>query len=195
MRVVESPNGVEPHMVPISTLKAVECLPWNGTKMTFQSVSLVLCSFPWTGRVIIVWSTGSFYRAAIPKDITSGAPNPSEWGKPSATLQASQCNIGKFFSNHSIIFGEQLHYVCTRDFLTNTTQTLHFAVSLHGVVIRVSSERKCRRLGREFICYFGMPWNLRREIDGSKELCGNTNFPLRDWNHSHFFISECVVEH
>jgi len=130
--------------------------------------------------VIIVRSTGSFYRAAIPKDITSGAPNPSEWGKPSATLQASQCNIGKFFSNHSIIFGEQPHCVRTRDFLTNTTQTLHFAVSLHGVVIHVCSERKCRRLGREFICYFGMPWNLRREIDGSKELCGNTNFPLRE---------------
>ena|SRR6266542_4359367 len=55
---------------------------------------------------------GSFYRAAIPKDISSGAPNPSEWGTPSATLHASGCDIGKHFANHSIIFGTC--FPCTR---------------------------------------------------------------------------------
>jgi len=59
----------------------------------------------------MVVTKGSFYRAAIPKDITSGAPNPSEWGLPSAVLPASQCEIGKFFANHSVIFGKMPFYL------------------------------------------------------------------------------------
>jgi hypothetical protein len=49
---------------------------------------------------------GSFYRVAIPEDVIDGTPNPSRWGAPSAVLEASDCNIGQFFANHSIIFGK-----------------------------------------------------------------------------------------
>jgi hypothetical protein len=51
-------------------------------------------------------SSGNFYRAAIPQDITDGqSPNPSTWGKPGALLSPSGCDPIKFFTNHSIIFG------------------------------------------------------------------------------------------
>ncbi|KAF8168078.1 glycoside hydrolase family 16 protein [Crassisporium funariophilum] len=55
----------------------------------------------WDENDISVWS---FYRAAVPTDITDGRPNPSEWGAPSARLLSTQCNITQFFGNHSIIF-------------------------------------------------------------------------------------------
>ena len=35
----------------------------------------------------------SFFRAAVPGDITQGSPNPSLWGSPSATLANTSCNI------------------------------------------------------------------------------------------------------
>ncbi|KAF8203636.1 glycoside hydrolase family 16 protein [Pholiota molesta] len=57
----------------------------------------------WDENDISVWS---FYRAAIPVDVTAGSPTPSAWGIPSAKLDSSMCNISKFFSNHSIIFGD-----------------------------------------------------------------------------------------
>ncbi len=76
--------------------------------MASQSVS-PSASLVW--KRLMVNTKGSFYRAAIPKDITSGAPNPSEWGTPSAALLASQCEIGKFFANHSIIFGKMPFFI------------------------------------------------------------------------------------
>lgn len=52
-------------------------------------------------------SSGNFYRAAIPQDITDGeSPNPSSWGKPAALLSPIGCDPIAFFSNHSIIFGQ-----------------------------------------------------------------------------------------
>lgn len=48
---------------------------------------------------------GSFYRAAIPRDVIEGAPTPSEWGLPSAILHNSMCKITDFFRSHKIIFG------------------------------------------------------------------------------------------
>jgi hypothetical protein len=48
---------------------------------------------------------GSFYRAAIPKDIIAGTPNPSLWGLPSATLLNTKCNITDYFWSHAIVFG------------------------------------------------------------------------------------------
>lgn len=50
-------------------------------------------------------NSGSFYRAAIPKDITAGTPNPSQWGAPSATLLNTTCNIASYFWTHVIVFG------------------------------------------------------------------------------------------
>lgn len=50
-------------------------------------------------------ASGSFYRAAIPQDITQGIPNPSNWGEPVAALASTHCNIPQYFANHSIVFG------------------------------------------------------------------------------------------
>ena len=50
--------------------------------------------------------TGSFFRAAVPDDVTQGSPNPSLWGIPSATLSNTSCNIEQYFVNHSIVFGK-----------------------------------------------------------------------------------------
>lgn len=47
--------------------------------------------------------TGSFYRKAIPKDITDGAPQPGNWGPPSAALDRFLCDPLAFFKNHTII--------------------------------------------------------------------------------------------
>ncbi|TFK34565.1 concanavalin A-like lectin/glucanase domain-containing protein [Crucibulum laeve] len=55
----------------------------------------------WDEESIAVWS---FYRAAIPKDITQGTPNPGSWGKPSAVLESSQCDISQHFNYHTIVF-------------------------------------------------------------------------------------------
>ncbi|KAG2072673.1 glycoside hydrolase family 16 protein [Suillus decipiens] len=55
----------------------------------------------WDASSIAVWS---FYRAAIPQDITQGQPNPSNWGEPVAALTSQSCNITNYFVNHSIVF-------------------------------------------------------------------------------------------
>lgn len=55
----------------------------------------------WDENGIAVWS---FYRAAIPLDITQGEPNPSNWGEPVAVLSTQSCNITNYFANHSIVF-------------------------------------------------------------------------------------------
>ncbi|KAG1825960.1 glycoside hydrolase family 16 protein [Suillus subaureus] len=55
----------------------------------------------WDENGIAVWS---FYRAAIPLDISQGEPNPSNWGEPVAELSTQSCDITNYFVNHSIIF-------------------------------------------------------------------------------------------
>ncbi|KAF8640464.1 hypothetical protein AX17_000128 [Amanita inopinata Kibby_2008] len=55
----------------------------------------------WDENGIAVWS---FYRAAVPKDIVQGTPNPTNWGLPSAELWAEGCDPLNYFANHSIIF-------------------------------------------------------------------------------------------
>lgn len=55
--------------------------------------------------------SGSFYRAAIPQDITQGLPNPSNWGEPVAALAPTHCNISQYFANHSIVFGTSSKFV------------------------------------------------------------------------------------
>jgi hypothetical protein len=98
---------------------------------------------------MIVRSAGSFYRAAIPKDITSGAPNPSEWGKPSATLSSTQCNIGKYFSNHSIIFGEQSHFVRTGAFVNKYHTDITFCGESIGGRNACLFSKKMQAIGPE----------------------------------------------
>jgi len=46
----------------------------------------------------------SFYRSAVPNDITSGSPDPANWGVPVASLAPDGCDPLTFFVNHSIIF-------------------------------------------------------------------------------------------
>ncbi|KAF8810090.1 glycoside hydrolase family 16 protein [Phlegmacium glaucopus] len=67
----------------------------------FEASGGGVIAMKWDENDISVWS---FFRAAVPADITQGSPDPSEWGIPSATLSNSSCHIGQFFSNHSIVF-------------------------------------------------------------------------------------------
>jgi len=76
--------------------------------MKWDENSISICEFflhDFGGRYAEEGYAGSFYRAAIPKDIIAGTPNPSLWGLPSATLLNTKCNITNYFSNHSIVFG------------------------------------------------------------------------------------------
>ncbi|KAE9411131.1 hypothetical protein BT96DRAFT_969316 [Gymnopus androsaceus JB14] len=56
----------------------------------------------WDENGIAVYS---FYRAAIPEDITAGSPNPTleNWGQPVAALAPGGCDPITNFVNHSII--------------------------------------------------------------------------------------------
>lgn len=54
----------------------------------------------WTSDHISVWF---FPRSAIPADISSGSPNPGNWGQPAARF-AGGCEIDNFFSSHQIVF-------------------------------------------------------------------------------------------
>ncbi|KAF9270240.1 glycoside hydrolase family 16 protein [Marasmius fiardii PR-910] len=55
----------------------------------------------WDENGIAIWS---FFRAAVPQDIVANTPNPSLWGRPSASLDPALCDPIAFFKNHSIIF-------------------------------------------------------------------------------------------
>jgi len=55
----------------------------------------------WDENGIAIWS---FYRAAVPKDIVQGIPDPSNWGLPVAELWPQGCDPLTYFANHSIIF-------------------------------------------------------------------------------------------
>ncbi|KAG6381199.1 ribosomal L15-domain-containing protein [Boletus reticuloceps] len=69
----------------------------------FDSQSGGVFAMKWDSSGIAVWS---FYRAAVPQDITSGLPDPSNWGEPVAALVPTNCNISRSFANHSIVFGD-----------------------------------------------------------------------------------------
>ncbi|BGP31970.1 hypothetical protein JCM10296v2_003749 [Rhodotorula toruloides] len=51
------------------------------------------------------WSHGG---SDLPKNIASGAPDMSTWGKPSATWPKSSCDIGKYFQDQTLIFDTTL---------------------------------------------------------------------------------------
>lgn len=54
----------------------------------------------WTSTHISIWF---FPRGAVPSDISSGTPNPGNWGQPAASF-AGGCDIDNFFSSHQIVF-------------------------------------------------------------------------------------------
>ena len=61
----------------------------------------------WTSKAIKIW----FFprNAVMPADISSENPDPSTWGKPSATFASgSGCNIDDHFREHQIVFNTAL---------------------------------------------------------------------------------------
>ena len=54
----------------------------------------------WTSEAINIWF---FSRSAIPSDVSSGSPNPSNWGIPIAQFTGG-CDIDEHFKDQSIIF-------------------------------------------------------------------------------------------
>lgn len=54
----------------------------------------------WTSDVIQVWNFGA---NSIPKDIKSGEPDPSKWGKPTFTTAQGKCDIDSHFKNHKVV--------------------------------------------------------------------------------------------
>ncbi|KIX01399.1 uncharacterized protein Z518_09125 [Rhinocladiella mackenziei CBS 650.93] len=54
----------------------------------------------WTSEAISIWF---FPRSAIPSDISSGNPDPSNWGSPTASFSGG-CEIDQYFNNHQIVF-------------------------------------------------------------------------------------------
>ncbi|KAF8199687.1 hypothetical protein BJ912DRAFT_922074 [Pholiota molesta] len=67
----------------------------------FEAQGGGILAMKWDENDISVWS---FFRAAIPTDVTQGNPNPSLWGPPSAMLKNDTCNIENYFVNHTIVF-------------------------------------------------------------------------------------------
>lgn len=54
----------------------------------------------WTSSGISIWF---FPRSAVPSDISSGTPDPANWGSPTAAF-AGGCEIDDFFDSHQIVF-------------------------------------------------------------------------------------------
>ncbi|KAN0098597.1 glycoside hydrolase family 16 protein [Hyaloscypha variabilis] len=95
-----------------STLLSADCEGNNGCSMTttnsqgygsgFNANGGGVYAMQWESTGIYVWF---FPRSAIPADITSGSPNPSGWGTPTATFaSSSSCEVDQFFMNHNIVF-------------------------------------------------------------------------------------------
>ncbi|KAF9533563.1 concanavalin A-like lectin/glucanase domain-containing protein [Crepidotus variabilis] len=67
----------------------------------FEAQGGGVIAMKWDENDISIWS---FFRAAIPRDIITGTPNPSLWGLPSARLLNTKCNISQMFAKHTVIF-------------------------------------------------------------------------------------------
>jgi hypothetical protein len=68
----------------------------------FNSVGGGVYATKWTSGAIQVWF---FPRNAIPSDISSGNPNPSNWDTPVVSFNGgSGCNIDSHFNNMQIVF-------------------------------------------------------------------------------------------
>ncbi|OAP63931.1 hypothetical protein AYL99_03158 [Fonsecaea erecta] len=75
--------------------------PNDGTYGTgFNQAQGGVYATEWTSSAISIWF---FSRSAIPSDISSGSPDPSNWGQPLASFSGG-CNIDEFFNNNQIVF-------------------------------------------------------------------------------------------
>jgi hypothetical protein len=66
----------------------------------FNSANGGVYATEWTSSAISMWF---FPRSAIPSDITSGSPDPSNWGMPMAEFSGG-CDIDEHFMNQQIVF-------------------------------------------------------------------------------------------
>ena len=92
-----------------STLLSPNCQGNNGCSITatntqgygagFNAIGGGVYAMQWESSGIYVWF---FPRNAIPSDVTSGSPNPSGWGLPTAKFEG--CNVDQYFMNHNIVF-------------------------------------------------------------------------------------------
>ncbi|POR34849.1 Putative endo-1,3(4)-beta-glucanase [Tolypocladium paradoxum] len=68
----------------------------------FNAVRGGVYATEWTSDHIAVWF---FQRAAIPRDIASGRPNPASWGQPLARFLGGRgCDIDSHFVNNQLVF-------------------------------------------------------------------------------------------
>ncbi|KAL1986124.1 hypothetical protein VTN96DRAFT_6776 [Rasamsonia emersonii] len=66
----------------------------------FNSINGGVYALLWTDEAIKIWF---FPRSAIPESITSGNPNPDEFGTPLADFEGT-CDIGKEFQTQKLVF-------------------------------------------------------------------------------------------
>lgn len=79
--------------------------------MKWDETGIAVCKFEGVSSAVANLFQGSFYRSAIPGDITSGSPDPANWGIPVASLAPEACDPIAFFVNHSIIFGATIRMI------------------------------------------------------------------------------------
>ncbi|KAH6660034.1 glycoside hydrolase family 16 protein [Truncatella angustata] len=78
--------------------------PTNNTQTFgsgFNAIGGGVYAVEWTSEAISIWF---FPRAAIPSDVTSGSPDPTNWGMAASTFSGSGCNIDDHFQEHTIVF-------------------------------------------------------------------------------------------
>ncbi|EJD03560.1 glycoside hydrolase family 16 protein, partial [Fomitiporia mediterranea MF3/22] len=71
----------------------------------FNSVGGGVYALVWSDKEIVVHF---FPRDSIPQDLLSDSPTPDTWGTPMARLPSTDCDINKFFQNHTIIINTAL---------------------------------------------------------------------------------------
>lgn len=68
----------------------------------FNDIGGGVYAMEWTSEHIAVWF---FPRHRIPQDVTSDAPNPSNWGSPTARFVGGNgCDIDQHFQNNNLVF-------------------------------------------------------------------------------------------
>ncbi|KAI0871452.1 glycoside hydrolase family 16 protein [Hypoxylon argillaceum] len=67
----------------------------------FNEIGGGVYALQWTSSAIKIFF---FPRTSVPADIEAGSPNPSNWGKPTASFSGGSCNIDANFMNHNIVF-------------------------------------------------------------------------------------------
>jgi hypothetical protein len=67
----------------------------------FNSAGGGVFAMLWDNSQLSIWR---FERSQIPQDVTSGNPNPNNWGIPMAYWSSATCDIANAFRGHSSVF-------------------------------------------------------------------------------------------